>query len=73
MRFSAPTAFLGLGRVTIATPLKQEAINARPVVAVEDVTGSQRLGELARSLGIEPSYETIPWAARSTSTDRTSS
>jgi hypothetical protein len=53
-------AFLGAGRVTIATPLKQEAIKARPVVAVEDVTGSQRLGELARSFGIEPAYETIP-------------
>jgi hypothetical protein len=52
--------FLGIGRVTIATPLKQEAINARPVVAVEDVTGSQRLGELARGFGIEPTYETVP-------------
>src|SRR4051794_2573725 len=52
--------FLGIGRVTIATPLKQEAINARPVVAVEDVTGAQRLGELARSLGIGPSFETVP-------------
>jgi hypothetical protein len=52
--------FLGIGRVTIATPLKQEAINARPVVAVEDVTGAQRLGELARSFGIEPSFETVP-------------
>ena len=52
--------FLGIGRVTIATPLKQEAIKARPVVAIEDVTGSQRLGELARSLGIEPAFESVP-------------
>lgn len=53
-------AFLGAGTITIATPLKTEAIKARPVVAVEDVTGAQRLGELARSLGLEPSFEHIP-------------
>ncbi len=53
-------AFLGQGKVTIITPLKQEAIRSRPVVAIEDVTGSQRLGDLARSLGLEPSFESIP-------------
>jgi hypothetical protein len=53
-------AFLGTGAVVIATPLKKEAIQARPVVAVEDVTGAQRLGDLARSLRLEPSFETIP-------------
>ncbi|MFU8855168.1 sigma-70 family RNA polymerase sigma factor [Micromonospora sp. SL1-18] len=53
-------AFLGQGTVTIITPLKQEAIRSRPVVAIEDVTGAQRLGDLARSLGLEPSFETIP-------------
>src|SRR4051812_32419854 len=43
IRTSAPSpegAFLGLGQVIIATPLKQEAIRSRPVVAVEDVTGA---------------------------------
>ncbi|GLW31877.1 sigma factor-like helix-turn-helix DNA-binding protein [Actinoplanes regularis] len=53
-------AFFGVGSVTIATPLKREAIRARPVVAVEDVAGAQRLGDLARSLRLEPTFETIP-------------
>ncbi|MCW3815706.1 sigma-70 family RNA polymerase sigma factor [Micromonospora sp. DR5-3] len=53
-------AFLGQGTVTISTPLKQEAIRSRPVVAIEDMTGAQRLGDLARSLGLEPSFESIP-------------
>lgn len=44
--------FLGSGAVIVATPLKQDAIQARPVVAVEDVTAAQRLGELAQSLGM---------------------
>jgi hypothetical protein len=53
-------AFFGRGSVRIATPLKRDEIKARPVVAVEDVTASQRLGELARSLGFEVDYEQIP-------------
>jgi Sigma-70, region 4 len=53
-------AFLGLGKVTIATPLKEEGVGARPVVALEDVTGAQRLAELARNLGLVPSFEAIP-------------
>ncbi|WDZ85389.1 sigma-70 family RNA polymerase sigma factor [Micromonospora cathayae] len=53
-------AFLGSGRVVIATPLKKEAIRSRPVVAIEDVAAAQRLGELARSLGLEPSFEHVP-------------
>ncbi|MEV4261265.1 helix-turn-helix domain-containing protein [Kribbella sp. NPDC049584] len=53
-------AFFGRGTVRIATPLKRDEIKARPVVAVEDVTASQRLGELARSLGFEVDYEQIP-------------
>ncbi|MEV6845468.1 sigma-70 family RNA polymerase sigma factor [Actinoplanes sp. NPDC051411] len=57
---SVEGAFLGAGSVTIVTPLKQEAIKARPVVAAEDVAGSQRLGELARSLRLEPHFENIP-------------
>ncbi|MGH3570166.1 MAG: helix-turn-helix domain-containing protein [Pseudonocardia sp.] len=44
--------FLGAGAVVVATPLKQDVIQARPVVAVEDVTATQRLGELAQSLGM---------------------
>jgi hypothetical protein len=53
-------AFLGLGKVTIATPVTEEAIQGTPVVAAEDVRGAQRLGELARSLGLVPSFESIP-------------
>lgn len=53
-------AFLGSGTVIIATPLKQEAIKARPVVAIEDVHATERLSNLARSLRLEPRSETIP-------------
>jgi hypothetical protein len=53
-------AFLGLGKVTIATPVKEDAADGRPVVAVEDVTGAQRLGELARNLGLVPTFESVP-------------
>jgi hypothetical protein len=52
-------AFLGLGKVTIATPVKEEA-DTGPVVAVEDVTSAQRLGELARNLGLVPAFESVP-------------
>lgn len=63
IRSSAPApegAFFGLGQVVIVTPLKEEAIRSRPVVAIEDVAGAQRLAELARGLGLEPSFEHIP-------------
>jgi hypothetical protein len=53
-------AFLGPGPVVIVTPLKQEARNARPVVAVEDVTAAGRLADLARSLGIDSTQEHVP-------------
>ncbi|WP_213451190.1 helix-turn-helix transcriptional regulator [Rhizomonospora bruguierae] len=53
-------SFLSTGVWTIITPLKQEAIRARPVVAVEDVLGAQRLGEIAQAHGLVPSYETVP-------------
>jgi hypothetical protein len=45
--------FLGVGSVTIVTPLKQEAQNARPVVAVEDFATAQRLADLARTLQLK--------------------
>jgi hypothetical protein len=53
-------AFLGQGTITIATPLKREAVNARPVVAVEDVAASKRLEGLARSFGFEVDLEHVP-------------
>ncbi len=53
-------AFLGLGKVTIATPVKEDLVDGRPVVAVEDVTGAHRLGELARNLGLVPAFESVP-------------
>ncbi len=54
-------SFLGLGKVTIAMPIMQEATRGGgPVVAAEDVAAAQRLGELARSLGLVPSFESIP-------------
>lgn len=52
--------FLGEGHVVIATPVKREQIKSRPVIAVEDVVGSRRLGQAAEDRGLKVSYETIP-------------
>jgi transcriptional regulator with XRE-family HTH domain len=60
MRPAPESALLGIESVTIVTPLKQEAIKSRPVVALEDVVGAQRLGDLALRLGLTPRFETIP-------------
>lgn len=57
---AAASAFLGDGSVTVITPLKQEAIRARPVVALEDVVGAQRLGELAKTFALDARFETVP-------------
>ncbi|MFC4533983.1 sigma factor-like helix-turn-helix DNA-binding protein [Sphaerisporangium dianthi] len=53
-------AFLGTGTLTIATPLKQDAIKARPVVAMEDVSAGKRLEDLARSFGLSVELEHVP-------------
>lgn len=53
-------AFFGGHPLTIATPLKREEAKSRPVVAVEDVAASQRLGDLVRSLGFEVDFEQVP-------------
>ena len=53
-------AFLGAGRLTVVTPLKQEAENARPVVAMEDVTAAKRLEDLARSFDLDMELEHLP-------------
>ena len=53
-------AFLGVGGITIATPLKQEAGNARPVVAVEDFTAAQRLADLARTMQLDVEFDQVP-------------
>lgn len=63
LKQSAPApegAFLGNARLIIATPLKQEAGNARPVLAAEDFSAAQRLGDLARSYKLDPSFEHVP-------------
>lgn len=53
-------ALLGVGLVRILTPLKRDEIRGRPVVAVEDVTASKRLEDLARSYGLEVEQEHVP-------------
>ncbi|MEV0582652.1 sigma-70 family RNA polymerase sigma factor [Nonomuraea sp. NPDC050310] len=53
-------AFLGAGTITLATPLKREANNARPVVAIEDVTAAKRLEDLARGFGMAANLEHVP-------------
>ncbi|WP_433498923.1 sigma factor-like helix-turn-helix DNA-binding protein [Sphaerimonospora sp. CA-214678] len=52
--------FLGTGTITLATPLKQEAGNARPVVAMEDVTAAKRIEDLARGFGLSLDLEHVP-------------
>ena len=56
---AAEGAFFGRGALTIITPLKRDEIGARPVVAVEDVTITNQISELARNLHLEPSAEHI--------------
>src|SRR6266498_190893 len=56
--------FLGVGSIIIATPLKQEARNARPVVAVEDFTAAQRLANLARTVQLDVEFEQVPLDGR---------
>ncbi len=51
--------FLGTGTITLATPLKQEATNARPVVAMEDVTAAKRLEDLARGFDLAMELEHV--------------
>jgi hypothetical protein len=46
--------------VRIITPLKRDAIKARPVVAMEDVAASKRLEDLGRSYGLEVEQEHVP-------------
>jgi len=53
-------AFFGTHPLRILTPLKVEKRDARPVVAMEDVTASQRLGDFGRSLGFDVDFEPIP-------------
>ncbi|MFI7641589.1 sigma factor-like helix-turn-helix DNA-binding protein [Nonomuraea sp. NPDC049400] len=53
-------AFLGRGTITLALPLKREALNARPVVAMEDVTAAKRLEDLARGFDLPFELEHIP-------------
>lgn len=53
-------AFLGTGTITLATPLKREANNARPVVAMEDVTAAKRLEDLARGFDLALNLEHVP-------------
>lgn len=53
-------AFFGTHPLHILTPLKVEQRGARPVVAMEDVTASHRLGDFGRSLGFDVDFEQIP-------------
>ncbi|MEU1394152.1 sigma-70 family RNA polymerase sigma factor [Nonomuraea sp. NPDC005730] len=53
-------AFLGTGTVTLAIPLKREANNARPVVAMEDVTAAKRLEDLVRGFDLAMELEHVP-------------
>ncbi|WP_236004043.1 sigma factor-like helix-turn-helix DNA-binding protein [Nonomuraea antri] len=53
-------AFFGKGTITLATPLKREAHQARPVVAMEDVTAAKRLEDLVRGFDLSMELEHVP-------------
>lgn len=53
-------AFFGSGKITIATPLKREERQGRPVVAVEDVAAASRLDALARAFALDVETEHVP-------------
>ncbi|MDA0631880.1 sigma-70 family RNA polymerase sigma factor [Nonomuraea sp. MCN248] len=53
-------AFFGQGTITLITPLKREARQARPVVAVEDVAAAKRLEDLARGFDLAVELEHVP-------------
>ncbi|MCX9192094.1 RNA polymerase subunit sigma-24 [Carbonactinospora thermoautotrophica] len=53
-------AFLGSGKVTIVTPLRQDTAKARAVVALDDLTAGKRLEDLARTFGLTVEYEHVP-------------
>ncbi len=55
---------IGSDVVHIATPLRRTERGKPPASAPEDVAAGQRLGELARTLGIEADYEQIPLDGR---------
>ncbi|MGC5034550.1 sigma factor-like helix-turn-helix DNA-binding protein [Streptomyces sp. DT190] len=45
-------AFLGVGAVTVVTPLRWDGEKKRPVVAMADMNSGKRLEELAKSYGL---------------------
>ncbi|GAA3809321.1 sigma factor-like helix-turn-helix DNA-binding protein [Streptomyces phyllanthi] len=53
-------AFLGVGAVTVATPLRRDDERGRTVVAVDDVSSGKRLEDLARSYGLDVASEHVP-------------
>jgi hypothetical protein len=53
-------AVFEMDSVIVATPLKQEARKARPVVAVEEFTRAQRLANLARTPQLDLQFERMP-------------
>jgi hypothetical protein len=52
-------AFLGVGSVTVVTPLRPDPASDRTYVALDDLTTGKRLEELARTFDLSVSYDHV--------------
>jgi hypothetical protein len=52
-------AFLGLGEVTVVTPLRQDTGTSRSVVALDDLSTGKRIEDLARTFGLAVGSEHV--------------
>lgn len=52
-------AFLGVGTVTVVTPLRLDPERNRPVVALDDMRSGKRLEDLARSFGLTVASDNV--------------
>ncbi|MEV4526066.1 sigma factor-like helix-turn-helix DNA-binding protein [Streptosporangium sp. NPDC049304] len=52
-------AFLGVGTVTVVTPLRLDPEHNRPVVALDDMRSGKRLEDLARSFGLTVASDNV--------------
>ncbi|GIH73305.1 sigma-70 family RNA polymerase sigma factor [Sphaerimonospora thailandensis] len=52
-------AFLGVGSVTVITPLRQDPATGRSVVALDDMRAGKRLEDLARTFGLNVGTDNV--------------
>ena len=56
---SPEAAFLGVGTVTVVTPLRFDPATGRSVVALDDMQAGKRLEDLARTFGLDVSTDLV--------------